>query len=293
MSQIRRIAVFTTSLGMAAAGTLAVGTASTAHAAEATAAAAAAPTVQVHVTRKHKVLTRQNLRPGTHKFMITSARHAAFQLAKPAAGYTKAEATRDINRGLNGGKIPALKRFERNIVLLGGVSSSRNAPGVMWANLTVGRYWAVDTNVRRTRVRHFKTLQVAGQRVAGVAHPTTVIRAIDSTKWGPRPKRIDHRGRLMLRNSSDQNHFIILARLAKGKTMKDFKAWIEGGAETPPPIDESAPGLDTGVVSPGHRMTMKYQLPRGRYVLICFWPDADMGGMPHAFMGMYRGIRLI
>ena len=37
---------------------------------------------------------------------------------------------------------------------------------------------------------------------------------------------------------------------------------------------------------------MNYRLPRGNYVLVCFWPDANMGGMPHAFMGMYRGIKV-
>lgn len=52
----------------------------------------------------------------------------------------------------------------------------------------------------------------------------------------------------------------------------------------------SAPGLDTGVVSPGHRMALEYQLPKGHHVLTCFWPDAEMGGMPHMFMGMYRAL---
>jgi hypothetical protein len=27
-------------------------------------------------------------------------------------------------------------------------------------------------------------------------------------------------------------------------------------------------------------------------VMLCFWPDASHGGMPHAFMGMIRGIKL-
>ena len=37
---------------------------------------------------------------------------------------------------------------------------------------------------------------------------------------------------------------------------------------------------------------MKYRLPKGNYVLTCFWPDASMGGMPHAFMGMYRVVKV-
>jgi hypothetical protein len=51
-------------------------------------------------------------------------------------------------------------------------------------------------------------------------------------------------------------------------------------------------GLDTGVLSPGKSMSFSYRLPRGNYVLMCFWPDADMGGTPHVLMGMYRGLRV-
>ena len=50
--------------------------------------------------------------------------------------------------------------------------------------------------------------------------------------------------------------------------------------------------MDSGVVSPGHSATFKYNLPKGNYVMLCFWPDASMGGMPHAFMGMHRPITL-
>jgi len=95
-------------------------------------------------------------------------------------------------------------------------------------------------------------------------------------------------------NHTDQNHFVGLVRLKKGKTAKDFGAWIDAameGEEGPPPVDFSV-ALDGGVVSPGHTVAMNYKLPKGDYILVCFWPDASMGGMPHAFMGMYRGIKL-
>jgi hypothetical protein len=48
--------------------------------------------------------------------------------------------------------------------------------------------------------------------------------------------------------------------------------------------------MDSGVLSPGRVATFKYNLPKGNYALMCFWPDAEMGGTPHAFMGMLRGI---
>ena len=46
------------------------------------------------------------------------------------------------------------------------------------------------------------------------------------------------------------------------------------------------------MLSPGHRVAFRYHLPKGHYILTCFWPDADMGGMPHAFMGMYRQLNV-
>ena len=39
-------------------------------------------------------------------------------------------------------------------------------------------------------------------------------------------------------------------------------------------------------------MTVDYDLPAGQYVIMCFFPDPHMGGMPHALMGMLRMIHL-
>ena len=36
---------------------------------------------------------------------------------------------------------------------------------------------------------------------------------------------------------------------------------------------------------------MAYNLPKGTYVLMCFVAD-DMTGIPHAFMGMHKVIKL-
>jgi hypothetical protein len=116
------------------------------------------------------------------------------------------------------------------------------------------------------------------------------LRAVDSTKWAKRPASIPRRGWLRFKNRADQNHFVVLVKLLPGKTVADFAASLKDESG-PPPIDFRF-GVDSGVLSPGHDMAMKYRLPRGNYVLTCFWPDADMGGMPHAFMGMYRGIRV-
>ncbi len=76
--------------------------------------------------------------------------------------------------------------------------------------------------------------------------------------------------------------------------MKDFRTWLrqaKKGKETRPPVVMTG-SVDTGVISPGTSMSFDYKLRPGKYVLLCWWPDADMGGMPHAFMGMVRGLKV-
>lgn len=254
--------------------------------------AASPPTIHVHIGKHHHVFFPDQIRPGVHRFVVRSAKEASFQLAHMRKGYTGRDLARDVNTGLNGGDVKALKRFERNVTLLGGIDSAPGHPSRMWADLQPGRYVAVDTNVRVTRAGQLNHFRVAGSRVAGALPTGKRITAIKDTVWAARPKAIPTRGVLRFVNRSEDNHFISMARLLPGKTVADFKAWVDGGGQTAPPIDESAPGIDTGVVSPGHRMAFRYHVPKGHYILTCFWPDADMGGMPHAFMGMYRQLNV-
>ena len=84
-------------------------------------------------------------------------------------------------------------------------------------------------------------------------------------------------------------------KLRKGKTFEDWKTLVrkaKQGERAKPPVNFSI-GLDSGVVSPSQEMTFDYSLPKGNYVLTCFWPDASMGGMPHAFMGMSRPVKVV
>ncbi len=187
----------------------------------------------------------------------------------------------------------ALRRFEANMALLGGAPSTAEKSATMLAKLPAGSYWALDTMPRRLDPAKILDFTVAGTSVGGklTGH---VIRATGEHTWGKASPSIPTRGRIVFRNPSSAPHFIAIAKLAKGKTMKDFRLWIEElkkGNEGPPPINFDV-SLDTGVLSTGQSMALDYRLPRGRYVLVCFWSDADMDGMPHALMGMYRGLKV-
>lgn len=256
--------------------------------------AAEAPTVRVHITKYHNVKMPTHLRPGVHRFVVRSTRSAGFQLLRPHAGYTKREFAHDIRVGFQG-NVAAFKRFERNTELLGGVNTDRGGvPGVMWTRLPRGRVWALDASADRTPPRKVLTLHVAGARIPGVLPGRATLRAINETDFAKRPRAIPDSGRLIVRNNSTDNHFFGLAKLYPGKTVADFAEWVEQtmqGNDTPPPVNFDV-GVDSGVVSPGHAQSLKYDIPAGHYILLCFWPDADEDFTPHAFMGMYRGLRV-
>lgn len=286
---VRRLAVLT------ASGALVVGmtVGATGPAQAGDAGRAAGQTVQVLVRGNHTVAMPDRIRPGVTKFVVSSRRAAGFQLAQAAPGYTKREAARDINAAFGKNNMRALRRFERNMRLLGGMPSKPGEKARMWVRLQRGTYWALDSNPRVLRPKKIKTFHVTGRPVGGLL-PGKRIAATGEASFAATPKRIARKGVLRFVNRSDVPHFIELVKLAPGKTVADFREWIDNakqGAQAPPPVMMNT-SASTGVISGGERMSFRYRLPRGRYVLTCWWPMSDMGGAPHAFMGMYRGIRV-
>jgi hypothetical protein len=258
----------------------------------ATAYAAGAPTTRVTVTGDRHVQMPTQLRPGVRRLVVDSARMSDLQIIKPHAGYTKREFVRDVRTMFEDAEV--MKRFEASADLVGGVSSTRNRNGVMWARLTTGKYWMLDVATQQIRKGRILTVRVGGESVGGVLPLRTRIRAVNEVDFGPAPRVIRQSGILTLRNDSAQNHFFSAAKLKRGKTMADFRAWVEdlmAGNERPAPVRWNV-GFDSGVVGPDMAMAMQYRVPRGRYVLMCWWPDAEMDNMPHVFMGMYRSLRV-
>lgn len=284
VSRVRRTGTAALS-GAVAASALVVATTGTTQAAQ-----DEASTIRVRITKYHNVKMPDVMRPGVHRFVVRSTKAAGFQIVRPHAGYTKREAMRDVRVMFERPRV--LKRFERNTELIAGVSSRPGEPGIMWARVPRGSYWALDTNPSRLPARKVDTFRVAGERLHGVLPGRATLRAVNEVDWAQRPKAIPGSGRLVFRNNSTDNHFLGIAKLSKGKTIADFEEWVEQlmqGNETRPPVRFDV-GLDTGVVGPGRAMSLKYDLPPGKYVMVCWWPDADMDNMPHVLMGMYRGL---
>ena len=283
MSVQRRLGAVLTALGVLTASLIS-GAAST--------NAAGGQTIEVRIKGDHSIVLPETIQPGVTGFTITSRREAALQILEPKPGYTKREFVHDGNR-LFGPNVGPLRSLEAGTTFRGGVNSEPGKPGTMAVDLPAGTYWVVDVAPRRLRARNVRTLTVAGESVDG-SLSGQVIRAVDEVKWGKVTPRITRKGTIWFQNRATENHFINIVRLKKGKTIKDFRAWVnqaKKGNESPPPVRENV-GTASGVIAPGTSMSFDYRIPAGNYVLVCFWPDADMGGMPHAFMGMYRALRV-
>ena len=91
---------------------------------------------------------------------------------------------------------------------------------------------------------------------------------------------IPHGKALKFVNTTDQPHFISLAKLQKGATAKGCVMAGKG----------CAPGYNSGTISKGESEVISASvlgLTPGKYVVACYIPDVKTGA-PHAMMGMYK-----
>ncbi len=250
------------------------------------------PITHVYITKHNHVRMPTHLRAGMREFVINAATHSSFQLAKPRPGYTKRMAVRDISAGLAGRNVDvrALRRLEHHMRFLGGVNAGPKHMNQMWRTMHTGKVWAVETT------GHASANKILTVHVTGTAMPTVPlvssghVRAVGMTRWAKMPRSIPSTGVLAFQNHSTDNHIMVMAKLAKGKTIRDVRKWVNGGAQGPPPFGRG--GFSFGGLSPNSQMAATYSQPAGKYAILCFWPDADHGGEPHFLMGMYRGITL-
>lgn len=260
--------------------------------------AVAPPVTEVTIDDAHVITMNTTLTPGLNTFHITSTKLAGFQLVVLKPGYTHAEVASDVNAAFNDDNMAALRRFQKKTTLLGGVSTHPGGDGTMSLDLpadTVGQIAAVDTAPRRMRPNKIVDLTLSGTAVTGTLPYDATLRTKGDTTWARHPASIPSSGTLRFVNGATQNHFIAMMKLKKGKTYHDWKVFVRkvvNGKNPRPPVKFNV-GMDSGALSPSHEFTFEYAVPRGDYVLTCFWPDASMGGIPHAFMGMGRLVHVV
>lgn len=199
-------------------------------------------------------------------------------------GYDAKDLAKDI-AALDKGDIKALKRALANTTFLGGFEKGGSGTVVL---PKAGDYSVFSFESRGTAefsagaVKKAPTPKVDGKIIAK-AGP---IWAGSST--------LPADGTFLFKNKDKTvPHFVILQQVTEGTTTDQvLEALQNDTGEGPPPPFFLQAGLETASISSGRSMTVDYDLPPGQYVIMCFFPDPNMGGMPHALMGMLEMIHL-
>ena len=131
-----------------------------------------------------------------------------------------------------------------------------------------------------------RPLVVAGSASAPAAEPATDnVLTLSDYDFQLREPLTAGAHVLRVENAGQQAHEVVLAELAPGKSVRDFVAWEMGGEKGPLPTGRWLGGV-TGI-DQGQHATWAVTLPAGRYLLLCFWPDAH-DGKPHLVHGMAK-----
>jgi hypothetical protein len=243
--------------------------------------AAAHSTVQVDVASSGAIHMRHSLPAGYLKFDVDGASGHTFELVKPKHHASVSRLVTDTNAFNKTGKATGI---ERDFTAIGGSLTQTD----LWVRLPHGTYYAIDIEPTTLTRQHVVTLHVgAGYAVADRPHVGAVITAVGEMRWAKSPKHIPSHGTLAFLNESTDYHFIVLLQVKPGTTLTQVKKALMSPGQ---PSFALAGNYSTGVVSPGHSQLSTYSLPKGKYVLACFWPDEN--GVPHAAMGMLRFITL-
>jgi hypothetical protein len=261
----------------------------------ATPAQAAVKTVRVHIsdsaisfsgggaTTSNGVTT---LHAGRYHFhAMTGGGAHSLQFVRLQNGYTLDQALQDFQT-LNGDTpdIAAVQRIDHGVLFLGGVDAAPKAPGDMVTTVRSGQVFAFDVQGNA-----MAPLNVVGQLGKTGRTPHEGTYTAFSYGWGV-SKHLSKSGMVKFANQADQPHFLVIQQVKASTTNKQVRKFINSGLQGNPSWGLKA-STESGVVSPGKSQFFAYDLPAGKYLVMCFWPDY-FSGMPHVMMGMWKLVTL-
>lgn len=249
---------------------------------------AATPHLTATLTKKTiRLKGADNLRAGRVRLSVKGKGTVEFATFK--SGYDVADFAADVNKFGAKNDLKALKRALRNTTILGGLAGGGTGTVVF---PRAGAY--TPFSIGQRGVVTGKTLVVRGPTRSTKAPRTDGrILAKNGPSWGG-STTMPAKGRFMFKNkrSTGVPHFVLLQQVAEGTTTDQVLEALQSEEQGPPPPWLLPASMETGSLSPGRSMTVDYDLPAGQYVVMCFFPDPKMGGMPHALMGMLEMIHL-
>ena len=167
-------------------------------------------------------------------------------------------------------------------------------PLTVTADLRPGTYYLFDLTSPPDAVDdpQVATLRVGGGW-GGDDHQRADVRVQMTGDRFLAPRVWPRAGTWSLTDADDTVHFMQLQPVDPGTTDRDVQQALEatGGLSVGDLADPTRPTVGSEVLSPGIRHAVDYDLPAGRYVLLCFIAD-ESDGMTHAVMGMHKVIVL-
>lgn len=249
---------------------------------------AAMPQVKATLTRKTiRMSGVDGLRAGRVRLSVNGRGTVEFLMFD--SGYDVDDFAKDVGRFGSKGDVKALRRALAHTEILGGVAGGGTGTIVF---PKAGSYTPFSIGERGPVFGRPFTLR-GPVRSSRVPRTDGRIIAKNGPSWGG-ASHLPAKGRLLFKNRANTGvpHFVYLQQVAEGTTPDQVLEYLRSGVETPPPWALPA-SFETGSLSPGRSMTADYDLPPGQYVVLCFFPDPRMKGMPHALMGMIRMIHLM
>jgi hypothetical protein len=249
-------------------------------------AAGTIPVVRVHMSSTHiRLSTGNTLHAGRVIYRVVTAKgDHTLQIARLHKGYTLQEAGQDLNKAFQG-DVTAIRRVDSHITFRGGAETRPNHPGRFSISLSKGTYVFTDQNSNA-----FTMVTVVGTAPARPSIPVQGSITAYSYGFGVSPT-LPADGWIRAFNQADQPHFIVFQRVKASTTNAMVRKAFAAGLSGPQPSWLLKATTSMGVITPYFGEKLHIDLPAGKYLIACFWPDDDTG-MPHAFMGMWKLVRL-
>lgn len=286
-----RLTVAGITLGLAFTASLAT---PSAHAVRPVEHKAAAPVVVAKVSANAIHLSTTSVRAGKITFKVVDTKAhgvAVLQILRIHQGYSPGALQTDIGRAFGGPgvtldqQLASIANLDDEVTWLSGAQATPKKNGWFDIKLGKGSYFLIDQD--GNGVTQLAVHGTTVKRTAPSAHGASIITytyGFDTTGTLP------HDGWVRTTNKADQPHFIIAQRVKQGTTHRQVARFIKSGAQSNPTWALRA-NSGLGVISPGKTGLWKIDLPKGEYLLQCFWPDR-MDGAPHFFHGMWQLVQL-
>lgn len=191
-----------------------------------------------------------------------------------------------------------IRALMRDITAVGGPTVEPSTAVWDTIPLTRGTYWFVDLSqyFAPGGKPRFHKVEVEGKFCNCAPKHSAVIAQVN-TKEGPRFKTRDSLeldGTFLIVNLGDEIHEAVFQRVKPGvtdrKLQQVFDQIVLGKTPKFNPFAEAAQ-RGVAAMSPGRVQFLHFSPRSGRYALLCFIPDEKLG-IPHAFLGMHKIVRL-